>query len=321
MFHTTPTRSFSSRENQQGQAWVMALEEAIKSELRDVLSRSGLSPNFVPERLSSVVDDSPSVYLVKDKRTPAVLLISPERFPDVISLEHVKAAEMKAYLGCELGSIILDPIALGRSMGRSYALVPLKKRLSDYRMLWSFQRRSIKASLVEWLQEILSAGVIEDSSFRLYETALEAFAGVDALDQRTKHVARVTLDRLVRGEFLPRSTPMHSDLWRGNILLPHDGDQAARRFPFFIIDWRGSRIDGFPFFDLIKLSMSLPLAPPELRREIVNACDILGCGLDDVPGYLAAALGDLSLRLDQFPFQRFLGLTNDCFAELHRAGL
>jgi hypothetical protein len=299
----------------------MALEATIQDELRGVLSRSGLSPNLVPERLSSMVEDGPSVFLVQDKRTPAVFLISPAAFPDAVSLEHERATEMKAHLGSDLGSIILDPIALGRSMGRSYALLPLKKRLSNNRILWSFQRLSIKASLMGWLREILFATVTDDSSFLLYETALEAFAGVDHLDKRTKHVARVALDRLRNGEFLPLSTPMHGDFWKGNILLPHGGEQAARRFPFFMIDWRGSRVGGFPFFDLIRLSMSLPISPHELRREIDHACDVLGCAHDDVPGYLAAALGELSLRLEQFPFQRLLGLANDCFAELQKAGL
>jgi hypothetical protein len=114
---------------------------------------------------------------------------------------------------------------------------------------------------------------------------------------------------------------MHNDLWKGNILLPSGDDHRDKQtFPFFVIDWRGSRVDGFPLFDLVRVSMSLQLTAKELRRELMHSCQSLGCDFSDAPYYVAAALGEIASRNDQFPLQAFLGMAEHCFAELRKVG-
>jgi hypothetical protein len=114
---------------------------------------------------------------------------------------------------------------------------------------------------------------------------------------------------------------MHNDLWKGNILLPSGDDHRDKQtFPFFVIDWRGSRVDGFPLFDLVRVSMSLQLTAKELRRELMHSCQSLGCDFSDAPYYVAAALGEIASRNDQFPLHAFLGMAEHCFAELRKVG-
>jgi hypothetical protein len=126
---------------------------------------------------------------------------------------------------------------------------------------------------------------------------------------------------LLASDFVPRSTPMHNDLWKGNILLPSCDDVLDNHpFPFFVIDWRGSRIDGFPLFDLVRLAMSLKFSARELRRELMHCCESLGCEFSDAPYFVATALGEISSRRDQFPVQAFLGMAEHCFAQLRNAG-
>ncbi len=248
---------------------------------------------------------------------PTVLLISPENFPDVVSAEQKKSASMKSHLGPELGSAILTPIAQGNYMGRSYALLPLKRNFSDNRVLWAMQRRTIKPQVIRWLRKMLSISTATKGAFGIYRNSLESLAEIDELDEGIKSVARGALDRLLNGQFLPLSTPMHNDLWKGNILLPCGGDGGSS-FPFFVIDWRGSRIDGFPFFDLLRLSISFQMDPSELRSELESACKTIDCDFVDAAGYLAAALGEISSRRDQFPRKAFLQMADRCFSELQK---
>jgi hypothetical protein len=298
---------------------VTILEERIAAELRATFAQSGISAKLKTRRLSSAVDDGAAVFTVGDKHMAAILLVSPPQFPDVVSHEHEKAAKMKRHLGPELGSTILAPLALGKYMGRSYALMPLKKQLSDNRLLWALQRRAIKPSVIAWLRQVQSATKVTESSFDNYQLALESLAELEGLDEAIKSVANLTLRRLLAGKLSPLSTPMHNDLWKGNILL-RSADDRGNKFPFFVIDWRGSRVDGFPFFDLIRLSMSLRLDRSALRAEIEQVCEILKCQFDDAQGYVAAALGEISLRRDRFPRTAFLEMANRCFEQLRHAG-
>lgn len=296
-------------------------EENIANALGDTFARCGLPASLSTLRLSSAGTDSSSIFIVGDKSPSAILAISPEEFPDLVSAEHEKTSRMRAVLGPELGSPVVVPMVQGFLSGRSYALLPRKTPLSDSRIGWLIQRRSLKSHLTRWLREINATTTTRQASFDLYRGSLEHLCGVTGLSEGIRSVSRRALDRLLAGDFVPRSTPMHNDLWKGNILLPSsDDDQHKKAFPFFVIDWRGSRIDGFPLFDLVRLAMSLKFSARELRQELMHTCQSLGCEFSDAPYFVATALGEIASRRDQFPVQAFLGMAEHCFAELRSAG-
>lgn len=298
------------------------LEEKITGELGSTLASCGLPASISTQRLASGVGDSASIFVVGDKKPVAILAISPKKFPDLVSVEQEKASRMKRFLGPELGSPIVVPLAQGAlGNGRSYALLPRKTPLSDSRIVWPFQRWSLKVHLSRWLQAINVTTTTQETSFDLYRKSLEHLRGMAGLSDSIKSVSQKALCRLNSGDFVPRATPMHNDLWKGNVLLPSSEDnQDKLSFPFFVIDWRGSRIDGFPFFDLVRLSMSLKFTASELRQELMHSRQSLGCEFSDAPYYVTAALGEIASRNDQFPVQAFLGMAEHCFTELRRAG-
>jgi hypothetical protein len=297
-------------------------EETITDALGDTLTRCGLPANISSYRLPAAGTDSASIFVVGETAPMAILAVSPEEFPDLVSVEQEKASRMKSVLGPELGSPIVVPITEGTlDNSRSYALLPRKTPLSDNRIVWPFQRRSLKAHLARWLREINATTTTEGASFELYQDSLEHLCKVAGLSGRLRSVAQLALARLLAGDFIPRVTPMHNDLWKGNVLLPSGNDNSeSLSFPFFIIDWRGSRVDGFPLFDLVRLSMSLKFTASELRQELAQSCQSIGCEFSDAPYYVATALGEISSRNDQFPMQAFLGMAEHCFAELRKAG-
>ena len=200
-------------------------EENLANALGDTLARYGLPASLSSHRLPSAGADSAAIFVVGDKSPSAILAISPEAFPDLVSVEQEKASRMKSVLGPELGSPIVVPIAQGSlGGGRSYALLPRKTPLSDSRIGWPIQRRSLKSHLTRWLRGINATTTTQETSFGLYRNSLEYLCGMTGLSESIKSVSRKALDRLLSGDFVPRSTPMHNDLWKGNILLPSSDD-------------------------------------------------------------------------------------------------
>ena len=301
------------------------LEQAINEALAETLIQNSLSSDLIAIRLNPNVPDGTSVFAIGKGKRRAALLIAPAKFPNVVSEDQAKARDMRNHLGPALGSTILAPLAEGFILNRSYALMPLGKPLSNNRFFWARQKWKIKPKLLSWLRDVVAQHNItldNPGAEFTFQAPLQHLSAMDGVDFHVRRFARSAIDRLQSGIFQPRVAPMHNDFWKGNILLPRNATmQTTADYPFFIVDWRGSRIDGFPFFDLVRLSMSFGLSPDELRTEITATCENLECALVDVNSYVAAALGEISTRLGEFPRERFLQMTRSCFDELRRAGI
>ena len=111
---------------------------------------------------------------------------------------------------------------------------------------------------------------------------------------------------LAASHWVPKSVLVHDDLWKGNILLPRGSNarRAARR-GFFLIDWAGSQVDGFAFWDFARLCESLACPSSLARRSLRTHCEALGCDASDAVFHLLAALADLRTRLEHMPPERF----------------
>jgi hypothetical protein len=109
---------------------VTELEEKITGELGDIFASCGLPASILTQRLASGVRDSASIFVVGDKTPLAILAISPEEFPDLVSAEHEKASRMKRALEPELGSPIVISMAQGLLNGGAAAMrcCPAKPR-------------------------------------------------------------------------------------------------------------------------------------------------------------------------------------------------
>lgn len=110
---------------------------------------------------------------------------------------------------------------------------------------------------------------------------------------------------------------MHGDLTRGNVLKPPrallaSGSAIPAR-KFVLIDWPGGQLRGYPFLDLIAFGRSMRLGSGHLREEVGFYCDVLGCAPEEARYALLAALGDIALHLDRFPFDQFVLLARAYF--------
>ena len=243
---------------------------------------------------SGATADGTNVYLVG----ATVLKVSPPAFPNVIREMTDKARLAREALGADLGRVIPRPLGEWQMEGASCALFEELAPISSARVRRSIQLSKIRPKLLQWLREVarVDRGVSTQTRLHLNSLANCPFPAL-------QHDAKLALAKLNDGDFYPRATVMHTDLWLGNIML----DPLGKR-DFVVIDWRGSTTDGYPIFDLIKLAESFRLTPKALKAELDSHADALGCSLDNMRNYLTAALGYVWHHLDQFPPERFAAM-------------
>lgn len=273
----------------------------------------GLLQSPVPlERYTQGINDRDSklVFLSKG-RHGLVVAVSPLRFPEVVAEECLKAEQMRSQLG-DLGAPILEPLDTGRIQTCSYAVLPYRKPFSRHRALKWIQRLWVKRHLLEWLLQVVRRRSAACDRSR-YEASLNALRATVPAHSPTAVLLRTAEKHLLSGHFAPRSSPMHGDLWKGNVL------HGIGATPFTLVDWRGSATDGFPLFDLVRAAESFGLSPKALYRELQLHRAALGCREEDLPVYLLGALGHYAAHLGEMSPALFQTMADQCVRRLWSA--
>jgi hypothetical protein len=248
-----------------------------------------------------------------------VVVCSSPFAPKMVARGIERALLAKQVLDAELGRVILEPLYSGEIRGLSYALFPYCQPLSD-RRLWSRVQRTFLASdWLKWLRDVAQTTVTEPTPKEIetnFIVPLQYLTELDGISDRLRHAVRQAIERLVKGKWSPYHVLMHNDFWKGNILLNSHpftifGNKSATE-SFKVIDWGASAVKGYGIYDLIRLADSIRLTRQELRTQVDLHCQILGCDPIDARSYLVAALGYLSINLEQFPPSRFVQLADSC---------
>jgi hypothetical protein len=151
-----------------------------------------------------------------------------------------------------------------------------------------------------------AAGPSEDARGE-FKLSLEALAAIKMLPAHIANAARDGLSQLSNGNFAPRFCPMHGDLWKGNIIYAPDKSLK-------IIDWRGSRMRGYGLLDLIKFAQSFNIKDEKLRSEIAIHAHFLGLDATGAFTTLLASCGHIYRHLEEFPLEKFVGMTSSLCA-------
>jgi hypothetical protein len=273
----------------------------------------------------AVADDT-SKFLVRDAQGEprGVVLCSSFVDPDMVAHGMERARSAQRAVKENLKTYILEPLLEGRCCGLSYALLPYCGSLSGSRVVNRIQRTVLGPALFRWLRRSAQATVSEPSAGVDHEidAALEALEKTQGMSRSVRAAAEQALNRLHNGLWIPRRVLMHGDFWLGNILLRSKEMPSARRSPwwdrFVVIDWAGSRLDGFAFWDLFRLAQSVRASNRRLSHEVVAWARMFDCDPTDARSYLAAALGDLGLHLNHFPVERFVELADSVMRDADR---
>ncbi len=267
-----------------------------------------LNIKLIRERSS--VADGAAIYLIEDK---LFLHLSPESFPRVALDEVIAMQNAKLRLGPDFGSVILDPIS-GDLNGRSFMALPKCRTISNNRFLAAWQRRLIRPRALLWLRGLVGLATPPSEYAKdAFGAALAELASSQAaIPDFIRSASLEAIGKIETKEVAPRFVPMHGDFWVGNILTSKDR-------PMVVIDWRGSRMDGFGIYDLIRLAASVGLSSHALSREISFHAETLGISKSHAKGYLLAAFGYYLLHLGEFPLERFLSMISTLYGVFESA--
>ena len=270
-------------------------------------------------------DSTTKVKVLTQSGKPiAVVSCSRPASPDLVIRGVERAEAVRKLVGPELGTVIIQPVASGYADGRSYAILPWCTDLSPNRYLRFVQRTLLKQRLLQWLRAAVASsatshGLREENKIAFAER-LRHMAQVSGIPDTARSAIRTALNRLDSDAWQPRHVFDHNDLWDGNVMLPGQRVWPSRGpHAFVLIDWVGAEAKGYGITDLIRLSRFLKLSPRELRNEVEAHCSGMRCDLEDAPGHLLAASGNLHQNLECFPEERFLSMFNACWKNLTEA--
>lgn len=293
-----------------------------------VIEKLGLDINTIylsPGLLTGGVHPPDVTYKssVTDTRgTPsAFLLFSNPNGKMQVAHNVEKALTARHVLADKLNWVIEPPVITALFHGISWALFHINYPLSDGRIRWILQRNLLSPAILNWLTASLQKSrktVSEQKMLTLFIEPVTAMVNDGDLSTDMQRCAADALDSLAAGRWYPSCCLSHNDLWKGNIMVPSDlrTRETGKFHPgrgFRVIDWAGSRVDGIPFFDLMKFCQSFQVPRYYTRRAILTHCRILDCTMSDARFYLISALALLGQNLDQFPRSAYIHLSHSLF--------
>jgi hypothetical protein len=233
-------------------------------------------------------------------RPRGVAIVSPVVDPRAVSGNVVKAEEARRVLGPQ-GRVILEPIRVGSLDGLDYAVFPYCRPLRIRRRIrTAAHRTALGKRILPWLRaavETTAREADDDERRDRFAAPLARLLDDSSMPARVRRAAEAAAGRLEAGAWRPRVSIMHDDLNLHNVLRPI-GILASLRRDMVIIDWERSSIRGYPFYDLVGMTMWMKPGRRRLRAELDAHRAILGCDPVDVRGYMLATLGSKFAGLD-----------------------
>jgi hypothetical protein len=255
------------------------------------------------------VADSTQKYIFQAGHGRWILIISSEISPLIVQRGADRQRQAKSLLRGNAGESIELPVVQGFHVACSYALWPLRQPMSSNPFRRKVEKLLLAPRVFRWLREVASQTVKPADRSAMAEHAAR-LQGVAALPSSIKSAAEAAERAFLSGKVPALHVLHHGDLWRGNVL------RAPSKTGFIIIDWAGAKIDGVPFFDLVKFGRSIGASRSRLRREFAAHGSVLGCHPSDALPYVLCSLGRLSSELEYFPETMFVEMCKQHFQTL-----
>jgi len=149
---------------------------------------------------------------------------------------------------------------------------------------------------------------------------LRTLAQDDSLSLEVRQAARTAEQKLLHKEIQPFKCLQHGDFWTGNILFTRGKIRPISPIykQFQVIDWAGSRLDGYAGIDALTFVMSAFGQGKRSHRQINRFLENASMEKDEFSVSCLSALGWLARNLNKFPKDRFNGLATDVTRTLNQ---
>jgi len=257
------------------------------------------------------VADAPTRFVVMSARRQPLSfgLCSTHVAPGFVDRAVAKAAEIRAALPADLGDAVLLPSATWLVDGCSAAIYPFLRTFREGRLSGRIHRMMYREAVLQWLHAAVSATRV-DANLRETRSLCDSLTGFPNMVPHVVSLGRDAIRALDNGSWSPITCVSHSDFWWGNVLP--DSPHPAARFPFRIIDWGGSSLEGFPGLDLLRALKSFQFSTRAARRHLAQHSQASSLSTPCLGFELAAGLGRIAINLEQFPADRFVTMCADC---------
>ncbi len=274
----------------------------------------------VIEPKHEIADSAAKLFFYSTLGEPlAVAICSQTPEPTLVdrNAEFVESAHK--LLPPQIAASILEPLTTGTIEGMPFLMLPFCRVLSSSRWRWFIQKTKLRGKLLIWLNQVLETSQhvppANNCQSRVSDP-LTFITGCEDLTDDTRQLAENALDRLNTNKWTPQLSLTHTDLWKGNVLLPEPNNpllaESQNDSPFHLIDWGGGTFEGHSSYDLIRIGRSFGVPHSTMLRALYTQSEIMECELEDCLGGLLSGLGLLGMNRGHFPYNRFLNLVEDC---------
>ncbi len=285
------------------------------------LGNKYLTDNFsllAKPKFKEQVKDSTSIFKIngREPRDDSILTLSNNHFPESVYEAIEKVEMITSIVGPRLSNNILRPSSTGIFRNRSYAFWPIKKIISNNKINRKIQIQSVHSQVFQWFCDMSSISRLAINSdvnlSRQYIDPLIFLVDKKYIPKSIKTIANVTLRALDTNNFVPVSVAQHGDLWHGNILLEKTWPYSlCSPVPFFIIDWGGANVQGYPYVDQLRYLKSIDKGDRAVAKHLSiysKCCSLSEC---DIVNYTCAYAGHLGMNRGEFPIDRYLALVSE----------
>ncbi|MBD1910590.1 MULTISPECIES: phosphotransferase [unclassified Leptolyngbya] len=277
--------------------------------------------NVEPFRRKSALADGSQKFLLRNQegKPVAVAHWASPYAPHSVREAIARVNSAKQAVGASLAPHILGPVGHGNVQGSSFGVFQYQYPLSENKFFWPVQRAQITPHLLQFLQEVARVTQVPVPTSEIetkFAAPLQHLSLMEEVPGEIRTAAAQALCRLERGLWAPRYVLMHGDFWKGNVLLTQKQPPEPK---FVLIDWAGSKVQGYAIFDLIRMAASFKVKPKRLGENVAAHCQILGCDIRDAKSYLLAAGGHFALNLGCFPLERFVCMMQASVKDLDKA--
>ncbi len=292
-----------------------ALPTDIAATLERVLRDRGGLGRVNAVALRRLVSDHCDKFVVLDRSDAPVafVVLSPPDYPRVAANAAERAMRARERLGGALGAAVLTPMHVGESSGASYSITAFCAPFSASRWIARWQRWRLRPAVIGWLSAVVdqtATAADPEQIERLFARPLQSLAEHPTVDAEIRAAAAGAAHDLGAGAWTPKTVLAHNDFWVGN-LMQRQGPRDTHA-PFVVIDWAGSLAEGHAVYDLVRMAMSLNLAPGRIEPVLASHCRALGCDARAAPHYLLSALGHLCENLGEWPVEQFARTASVC---------
>jgi hypothetical protein len=249
----------------------------------------------------------------------AVFIISNPDYPNFVEDAVKKAEKISTLVPPNTSKSILLPSFSGYYGEQSFSAFPMLDNISQNRLCRAGQKYLLKNGVNEWIGELTKSShrylTGSDEINDIFIKPLLYVIGETQFSAALRNAAERTVAAINTKEFIPSCCIQHGDLWLGNILLNRDRSIFNRRsYGFSVIDWGSANINGYPFIDQLRFSMSSTKSRAAYSRTLLNYASFCDISPELFLNYVCTSIGRLGLNRNEFPFDRYLIASEKLFS-------